>query len=82
VIHEIKCWPEYFGAVADGTKRLELRFDDRGYAVGDALWLREWEPLMQTYSGAEVRARVTHIVRWQSPSLVAGHVAMSIEVIE
>ena len=42
--HDLKTWPEYFADVAAGVKRVEIRLDDRGYAVGDVLHLREWTP--------------------------------------
>ena len=45
--HEIKCWPEYFEKIADGTKTFECREDNRTYGVGDELNIREWEPLRQ-----------------------------------
>ncbi len=43
-VHALKCWPEPFAAVRDGRKRFEFRKDDRGFAVGDVLELKEWEP--------------------------------------
>ena len=42
-IHDLKILPEYYDAVDKGVKTYELRFDDRNYAVGDMLILREWE---------------------------------------
>lgn len=43
-MHELKCWPEHFGPVKDGSKLFEIRLDDRGYKNGDALLLMEWDP--------------------------------------
>jgi hypothetical protein len=42
--HELKCWPEFFDAVARGVKTFELRKNDRGYQAGDRLVLRKWDP--------------------------------------
>lgn len=41
--HTIKTAPEHFQALLDGTKTAELRKDDRGFAVGDVLVLREYD---------------------------------------
>src|SRR5690606_28445539 len=42
--HDLKCWPEPFRAIVAGAKRHEFRRDDRGYALGDVLYLYEWDP--------------------------------------
>lgn len=42
--HHLKCWPEYFAAIKDGTKTFEVRQADRDYCVGDVLILHEFEP--------------------------------------
>ena len=42
--HQLKTWPEYFKAVAAGTKTFEVRENDRNFKVGDVLELREWIP--------------------------------------
>jgi hypothetical protein len=54
--HELKTWPEFFQALASGRKTFEVRKNDRGYAIGDCLLLREWNQHTETYS---VMRRVT-----------------------
>lgn len=41
-VHELKCQPPYFEAVAEGRKTVEIRKDDRQFANGDILDLREF----------------------------------------
>ena len=50
--HEIKCWPEFFQAIWDGHKTFEVRKDDRGYATGDRLLIRELDPEVKAASSA------------------------------
>jgi hypothetical protein len=74
--HTLKCWPAGFAALAEGTKTLELRPDDRGYAVGDTLLLREWDPTTTAYTERALTATVTHVLRdpdgrWLRPGVVA-----------
>lgn len=49
--HILKTDPEVFQAVLSGAKTFEIRLNDRGYAVGDVLGLRETK-----HTGAEMRA--------------------------
>lgn len=76
--HELKCYPEPFQATVDGLKPYEWRRDDRGYAVGDRLRLREWDPSPGfvgptsgpvgkdgDYTGREVTVDVVYISRGQ-----------------
>lgn len=42
--HQLKCWPEFFDAVASGQKTFEVRKNDRGYQAGDTLILRAYDP--------------------------------------
>jgi hypothetical protein len=74
VKHFLKTRREHYDAVASGYKRVELRRDDRGFAVGDTLVLQEWED--GAYTGRAMRVEVTHVLSgWGLP---AGLVALSI----
>jgi uncharacterized protein DUF3850 len=42
--HELKCWPDYFARLADGSKTFEIRRNDRGYQAGDELVLYRYDP--------------------------------------
>lgn len=61
--HRLKTWPAEFAAVKDGFKTCEVRFDDRGYKVGDRLLLQEFEPRRKVYTGKELLVRVDHVLR-------------------
>lgn len=61
--HDLKTWPKFFGAVLSGAKTFEARKDDRGFAVGDRLVLREWDPETDRYTGASLECYVTYILR-------------------
>lgn len=90
--HYLKLLPEYFQAILDGRKTDELRReDDRTFAVGDVLVLREYIPTPlyaldfipnpYGYTGRSVTVTVTYIVRdteWLQP----GVAALSIRPIE
>lgn len=68
--HILKTDPEAFQAVLSGAKTLEIRLNDRGYAVGDVLGLRETKhtgaemlagaPLL--YTGRECQRFVSHVL--------------------
>ncbi len=59
--HQLKTWPEQFQSVMKGTKRHEVRINDRNFNVGDTLNLREFDPETSTYSGRAIEVRVTYI---------------------
>ena len=58
--HEIKSWPEFFQALWDGSKKFEIRFDDRDYQVGDVLLIKEWDDRKSVYTGRTLRRRITY----------------------
>lgn len=51
MIHELKCFLEYFQDVIDGKKTFEIRIHDRPYQVGDLLALNEYLPDTDSYTG-------------------------------
>jgi hypothetical protein len=71
--HELKIWPEFFQAIERGQKTFDVRFNDRGFASGDVLDLREWEPhpalgqegtsgIAPGYTGRSVKMLVTYVL--------------------
>lgn len=69
--HELRTWPAAYTAVAEGRKTFEVRRNDRGFAVGDVLVLREWQPntVMSrvgiddgAYTGRALRRDVTYLI--------------------
>lgn len=78
--HELKTWPQYFGAILDGSKTFEARFDDREFEVGDALYLREWDPETEAYTGRETRRTVSYKLSGHadSPSLREGYCVLGL----
>ncbi len=76
-IHVLKTWDPYFEALWDRTKTFEIRKDDRGYAIGDTLVLRETVMETGEYTGRVINAEVCFILR-DERFVASGMVAMSI----
>jgi Domain of unknown function (DUF3850) len=68
VLHELKCWPQFFDAIAKGKKRHDLRRAyDRDIRAGDRLRLREFDPGPKRYTGREQIVEVTYITSAEQP---------------
>ncbi len=68
VIHELKCWPPFFNAIAAGKKRHDLRrAHDRNFHVGDRMLLREFDPEEGRYTGREQLMEITYITSADQP---------------
>lgn len=50
MIHSVKCYPEYFKLLTDGSKTFEVRENDRIYEVGDYLAVNEFTPESDPYT--------------------------------
>jgi len=79
--HELKCWPEYFKFILTGQKTFEYRKDDRGFSVGDTLWLKEYKPDLEEYTGRHIRVLVSAVYTGL-PGLPEGYCIMQIKILE
>jgi len=61
--HTLKSWPRFFWPVWGGIKPFELRKDDRQFAVGDDIELREYDPDRDQFSGQRWSGVITYIIR-------------------
>jgi len=76
--HDLKIRPEYYSAIADGTKTFEVRYNDRGFQVNDILRLREHTG--EAYTGRVVEAVVTYLLDDKN-YCKEGYVVMAIKLI-
>jgi hypothetical protein len=51
MLHELKCHPVNFSRISRGNKVAEFRKNDRGYEIGDFLYLRVWDPKAKVNAG-------------------------------
>lgn len=61
--HELKCFTKGFQHIVDGSKRAEVRFNDRGYGVGDTITFNEGWPGLNgfEYTGRSVSCVVIYL---------------------
>jgi hypothetical protein len=81
-VHELKIWPEFFSAIVEEDyrkrKTVEIRNEaDRHFEAGDFLYLHEYDPEKQEYTGRRIIRLVTHVLR-RAPFVPSGYAAMSI----
>lgn len=79
--HELKTIPPYFEAVQRGIKRFELRRNDRDFRVGDVLFLREYLPATQQYTGRDCCREIDYILDAENMGLVPGYVVLGIGLV-
>lgn len=65
--HACKSWPHFFQAIKAGLKTHDLRYDDRGFKVGDLIELHEFDPFGGGFTGDTVTVRVTYITGRETP---------------
>jgi hypothetical protein len=77
--HHLKTWPEYYDAVAAGTKTFEIRVADRDFQPGDRVVLARYDPDSGTFDGRELAFGVPYVLRGGGGSGVReGYAALSL----
>lgn len=62
-IHNLKSWPENFGALMFGMKPFDVRVNDRDFKTGDFLNFEEWSPETERYTGRRLTRSVSYIMK-------------------
>ena len=78
MIHELKIAPEYFEKVVSKEKSFEVRYNDRGFQVGDTLKLQEYQD--GDYTGRIIYVRVTYILQGFE-GLQPNYVVLSVQLL-
>ncbi|HQY04139.1 MAG: DUF3850 domain-containing protein [Flavobacteriales bacterium] len=78
-VHALKCWPEYYAAVASGAKTFEVRKHDHAFAVGDHLILSSWHPLEQRYLGPRTTCLITYVLAGGSFGIAPDYCVLGIK---
>lgn len=79
--HYVKCVNPFFGAVWDEIKRFEYRLNDRDYEVNDIVYLQEFSPENQFFSGAEIKILITYLLK-DFPGLEPNHCVFAFNILE
>lgn len=61
--HYLKTVNPYFGKVWDGVKLFEHRKNDRDFKVNDIVFLQEFYPENQFFSGSEIKVKITFVLK-------------------
>lgn len=77
--HNLKTWPVQFEVVRYRHKLFEYRKDDRGFAIGQYICLKEFDPHTRCYTQRFEVVRITHVERGPAFGIPAGYVVMGIE---
>ena len=80
-VHALKIHPKFYAELVAGRKHHELRKNDRNYAVGDILELREWDPETGKFTGNMKSRKVTYITAG-AQGLVRDYVILSVQPVE
>lgn len=77
--HELKIWPIYFDRVEEGIKSFEVWKNDRDFQAGDELFLREWCPIIQQYTGRQTLKIVQYVLHGGQFGIHPDYVVMALK---
>lgn len=72
--HDLKLETEFFEPAISGKKNFEVRFNDRDFASGDTLTLREWDKEKFDYTGRLIDGSISYVLRDFEAGLKDGYV--------
>lgn len=78
--HELKITNLQFDQLAIGKMRAQVRYNDRDFAAGDMLILKEWEPVIKKFTGRTLPAKVLHV--WKGDGLAEGFVLLTVRALK
>ena len=78
MIRNLKCWLPFFQDVLNDKMTFQYRKNDQGFQVGDTLNLQEYNQCNGSFTGREVRVKVTYFLG-SCPGLPEGYCIMGIE---
>lgn len=63
--HSLKCHPDHYQKAAQGLKPFEIRLNDRDFNIGDKVFLKEYNPKTEEYTGECLVGQITCISDFQ-----------------
>ena len=81
-VHELKVWRLFYPWILNGSKKFELRINDRDFKEYDVLHLREYDDTKKRYTGRECFCKVGFVLHGHHSGfgLQEGYCIMTIEL--
>lgn len=80
-VHHLKIINPYFKDVWEGRKGFEVRINDRDYKVGDEVYLKQYNPDTDSYTGNEVLVIISYVLK-DYHAIKEGYVVFGFDPIE
>lgn len=82
MIHKLKIESSFLDKIMDGTKKYEIRKDDRDFQVNDVCEFKEYDPVAQNYLSRSVQLVIIDVFgrkEEEKKFVIPGHVILSVE---